>query len=254
MYKILANTIFLGKDVLFLPECHSTNDRALELIRSGQAREGSIVICSNQTRGKGQRGNAWESEPGLNLTFSLVLAPHFLDISEQFSLNMMVSGSIRKLLQEYIPTLKVKWPNDLVVPGRGKIGGVLIENVLSSGKWEFAVVGVGLNINQLQFGYAKATSLAVLTGGFFDLEELFRMLISHLEQGYISLKKGKVEEIHRDYLHHLFLREEWAVFEEKSNEFEGKIAGISKEGKLRMELKDGSDRLFDLKEISFPNI
>ena len=254
MYKILANTIFLGKDVLFLPECHSTNDRALELIRSGHAREGSIVICSNQTRGKGQRGNTWESEPGLNLTFSLVLTPLFLDISEQFSLNMMVSGSIRKLLQEYIPALKVKWPNDLVVPGRGKIGGVLIENVLSSGKWEFAVVGVGLNINQLQFGHAKATSLAALTGGFFDLEELFRMLIAHLEQGYISLKKGKVDEIHRDYLHHLFLREEWAVFVEKSNEFEGKIAGVSKEGRLRMELKDGSDRLFDLKEISFPNL
>jgi BirA family biotin operon repressor/biotin-[acetyl-CoA-carboxylase] ligase len=63
-----------------------------------------------------------------------------------------------------------------------------------------------------------------------------------------------VDEIHRDYLHHLFLREEWAVFVEKSNEFEGKIAGVSKEGRLRMELKDGSDRLFDLKEISFPNL
>lgn len=254
MYKILANTIFLGKDVLFLPECHSTNDKALELIRAGRAQEGSIVITSNQTFGKGQRGNTWESKAGLNLTFSLVLEPRFLDISEQFSLNMMVSGSIRRLLQEYLPSLKVKWPNDLVIPGQGKIGGILIENILSLTNWEYAVVGIGLNINQLQFDHSRAISLASVTGGHFDLEELFRMLISHLEQGYISLKKGKTEEIRRDYLHHLFLKEEWAVFEEKSIEFEGRIIGISKNGKLQMQLNDGTDRFFDLKEISFPNI
>ncbi|RIW13655.1 biotin--[acetyl-CoA-carboxylase] ligase [Algoriphagus lacus] len=254
MYKILANTIFLGKDVLFLPECHSTNDKALELIRSGKAKEGSIVICANQTRGKGQRGNSWEVESGQNLTFSLILEPHFLDISEQFNLNMMVSNSIRRLLQEYLPDLKVKWPNDLVIPGSGKIGGILIENILSSSAWEFAVVGIGLNINQRQFGISKATSLAKVTGGQFDLEELFRMLIAHLEQGYISLKKGKIEDIRRDYLLHLYLREEWAFFKDESTAFEGKILGVSKDGKLQMELRNGFLRLFDLKEISFPNL
>jgi BirA family biotin operon repressor/biotin-[acetyl-CoA-carboxylase] ligase len=254
MYKILANTIFLGKDVLFLPECHSTNDRALELIRSRQAKEGTIVICSHQTRGKGQRGNSWEVESGQNLTFSLILEPLFLDISEQFNLNMMVSNSIRKLLQEYIPDLKVKWPNDLIIPGRGKIGGILIENLLSSSAWEFAVVGIGLNINQRKFGISSACSLASVSGGQFDLEELFRMLIAHLEQGYISLKKGKIEEIRREYLRHLFLREEWAVFKEKDRHFEGKIYGVSKEGKLQIELKDGTERAFDLKEITFPNL
>ncbi len=254
MYKILANTIFLGKDVLFLPECHSTNDKALELIRTDQAREGFIVICGHQSRGKGQRGNTWETEPGKNLTFSLVLKPDFLDITEQFQLNMMVSNSIRKLLQEYLPDLKVKWPNDLVIPGRGKIGGILIENILNSTSWEYAVVGIGLNINQRSFGISTACSLASVTGGQFDLEELFRMLISHFEQGYISLKKGKTEEIRRDYLQNLFLREEWAFFQTKSDQLEGKISGVSKEGKLQMELRDGTERTFDLKEVSFPNI
>jgi BirA family biotin operon repressor/biotin-[acetyl-CoA-carboxylase] ligase len=116
MYKILANTIFLGKDVLFLPECHSTNDIALQRIRQGNAKEGSIIICEHQTQGKGQRGNTWEAEKGSNLTFSLVLQPDFLDLSEQFYLNMMVSNAIRRLLHDYVPSLKVKWPNDLVVP------------------------------------------------------------------------------------------------------------------------------------------
>ncbi|OOG76221.1 biotin--[acetyl-CoA-carboxylase] ligase [Algoriphagus sp. A40] len=254
MYKILANTIFLGKDVLFLPECHSTNDKALELIRSGQAREGTIVICAHQTRGKGQRGNNWESAPGQNLTFSLVLKPGFLDVTEQFFLNMMISNSIRKLLQDYLPDLQVKWPNDLVIPDKGKIGGILIENILSSNSWEFAVVGIGLNINQRQFGAAKATSLALITGGEFDLQELFRLLISHIEQGIISLKKGKLEEILRDYLQHLFLKDQWAVYKENDTEFEGKIAGVTRDGKLQVRLRNGLIRSFDLKEISFPNL
>jgi BirA family biotin operon repressor/biotin-[acetyl-CoA-carboxylase] ligase len=80
------------------------------------------------------------------------------------------------------------------------------------------------------------------------------MLISHLEQGYISLKKGRIEEIRKDYLRHLYLREVWAVFHERERQFEGKISGVSKEGKLQIELRDGSERSFDLKEITFPNL
>lgn len=254
MYKILANTIFLGKDVLFLPECHSTNDKALELIRIGKAKEGSIIICSHQSSGKGQRGNRWETQSGQNLTFSLVLTPNFLDISEQFYLNMMISNSIRKLFQDYLPDIKVKWPNDLVVPDRGKIGGVLIENILSSGGWEFAVVGIGLNINQRQFETNKATSLSLLTGGQFSLEELFRLLVTHIEQGYISLKKGKIENARKEYLNHLFLKDQWASYQETSHDFEGKIVGVSKVGKLQMILRNGTERFFDLKEITFPNL
>lgn len=254
MYKILANTIFLGKDVLFLPECHSTNDKAIELIRSGKAKEGSIIICENQIRGKGQRGNTWESQAGQNLTYSLVLSPDFMDISEQFHLNMMISNCIRRLFQDYLPDIKVKWPNDLVVPGRGKIGGVLIENIVNSTSWEYAVVGIGLNINQRYFETTNATSLSLLTAGQFDLEELFRLLITSIEQGYISLKKGRAEQIKYDYLHHLFLKDQWAIFMEKSDEIEGKIVGVSKAGKLQMILRDGSERFFDLKEIAFPSL
>jgi BirA family biotin operon repressor/biotin-[acetyl-CoA-carboxylase] ligase len=253
MYKILANTIFLGKDVHFLSECHSTNDKAFELIRSGKAGQGSIIVCTNQTRGKGQRGNTWESEPGQNLTFSLVLTPNFLDISEQFYLNMVISNSIRKMLQDYLPDLQVKWPNDLVIPGKGKIGGILIENLLSSGSWEFAVVGIGLNINQRNFAEPKATSLALATDGQFDLQELLRLLVVHIEQGYISLRKGKTDTILKEYLHHMFLKDRWARFRDKHGEFEGKISGVSREGKLQITMRNGVLRLFDLKEINFLN-
>lgn len=253
MYKILANTIFLGKDVHFLPECHSTNDKAIQMIKEKVAHEGTIIICEHQTRGKGQRGNKWLSEKGLNLTFSLVLKPSFMDLSEQFYLNMAISNSIRKLLQEYITSVKVKWPNDLIVPEYGKIGGVLIENTFSGDGWEFAVVGVGININQQSFESRKATSLANITGNQFDLKELFRLLITQIEQGYLHLKRGNWAEIKNEYLYHLYLKGEWSNFKDDRGEFKGLISDVSKEGKLEVELESGDIELFGLKEIVFLN-
>ena len=251
MYKILANTIFLGKDVHFLPECHSTNDNALQLVRLGLAKEGSVIICHNQTKGKGQRGNVWETEAGKNLTFSLVLKPDFMDISEQFYLNMAISNSIRKLLGDYLPNLKVKWPNDLIVPEFGKIGGILSENTFSGKEWEYSIAGVGININQLHFGASNAASLHSITGSQFDLEELFRLLVTQMEQGYIQLKKGKFDEIKSEYLHYLYRRDRWASYLAEGEQFSGKIVGITTEGKLEMELTNGENVAFGMKEVTF---
>lgn len=251
MYKILANTIFLGKDVHFLPECHSTNDTALMLVKQNKIQEGSIVICDHQTKGKGQRGNSWQSGNKLNLTFSLVLKPHFMDISEQFYLNMCISNSIRKILSDYLPDLKVKWPNDLLVPGYGKIGGILIENTLSKNVWEAAIVGIGLNINQVIFDSNLATSLKIITASNFDLEELFRLIVTQLEQGYIQLKKGKWNDIHQEYLYHLYQMKVWSEYKIGDKQITAKIVGISNEGKLKIEREDGTLESHGLKEISF---
>jgi BirA family biotin operon repressor/biotin-[acetyl-CoA-carboxylase] ligase len=253
MYKILANTLFLGKDIHFLPDCHSTNDMALQALRQKEAGEGSIFITNHQTRGKGQRGNSWETKPGENLTFSVVLQPKFLDLSEQFLLNMAISNAIRRCLQDYVPGLLVKWPNDLVVSGFGKIGGILIENLVGSSGWDYAVVGIGINVNQNQFASSQATSLSLITGNTFPLEELFKLLIVHLEQAYIALKKGKNAVLTREYLQHLHLIEKWAVFKVGEQELEGKIIGLTDSGNLLLELPTGQQRSFGIKELTFPN-
>lgn len=253
MYKILANTLFLGKDIHFLPDCHSTNDMALQALRQKEAYEGSIFITDHQTRGKGQRGNSWETKPGENLTFSLVLQPQFLDLSEQFLLNIAVSNAIRQGMQEYIPQLQVKWPNDLVVPGVGKIGGILIENLVGSKGWEYAVVGIGLNINQREFSSHQATSLSLVTGSTYPLEELFKLLITQVEQAYIALKKGKIELLKQEYLRHLYLIDQWASYRVGEQVQEGKIIGISESGNLLLEYRSGKQQSFGIKEISFPN-
>jgi len=251
MYKILANTIFLGKDILFLPECHSTNDKALELVKNRQAHEGSIVVTAHQTKGKGQRGNAWYSKKNENLTFSLILRPKFLDISEQFFLNMMVSNSIRETLGEYLPDLKVKWPNDLLVNGVGKLCGILIENVVTNEGWDYAVVGIGINVNQTEDLPDSATSIKACTGFHFDLEELFKLIVTQIEQGYISLKKSGKEKILTKYLNHLYGYQEWKNFEREGRVFEGMITGVNSDGKLKLRLKGEEETIFDFKELSF---
>ncbi len=253
MYKILANTLFLGKDIHFLPDCHSTNDIALHALRQKEAFEGTIFITHHQTRGKGQRGNTWETKPGEHLTFSLVLQPKFLDLSQQFLLNIAISNAIRQGIQEYIPQLQVKWPNDLVVPGVGKIGGILIENLVGSKGWEFAVVGIGLNINQCEFSSPQATSLALLTGSSYPLEELFKLVITQVEQAYLALKKGKIELLKQEYLRHLYLLEQWALYRVGEEVQEGKIIGLAASGNLLVEFTSGKQQSFGIKEISFPN-
>ncbi|WP_026954724.1 biotin--[acetyl-CoA-carboxylase] ligase [Algoriphagus vanfongensis] len=253
MYKILANTIFLGKDVHFLPECHSTNDTALQLVRQGEAKEGTIVITANQTRGKGQRGNVWNVQPGANLTFSIVLRPDFMDISEQFYLNMAISNAIKSVLSDYVPALKVKWPNDLVVPGAGKLGGILIENSIGPKGWEYAVAGMGLNINQVDFSVPGPVSLKALTGSQFDLEELFRLLVTEIEQMYILLKKGKWDIIRNTYLADLFLNGVMAEYETDHGAFRGKITGVDPFGRLQVEMENGEIQQYEFKTIRFPS-
>ena len=166
---------------------------------------------------------------------------------------MAISNAIRRCFQEYVPGLLVKWPNDLVIPSHGKIGGILIENLVGSKGWEYAVVGIGININQIQFASPQATSLSLVTGNTYPLEELFKLLIVHLEQAYIALKKGKNALLIQEYVQHLYLIEKWAVFKVGEQELEGKIIGLTEVGNLLLELPSGRQQSFGIKEISFPN-
>jgi BirA family biotin operon repressor/biotin-[acetyl-CoA-carboxylase] ligase len=251
MYKILANTVFLGKDVIYLTDCHSTNDEALERLRRREIAEGSIIITDNQTKGRGQRGNLWHSEPGMNITFSLLLQPNFLVPSEQFYLNMIISLSVVEVLSEYSSDFKIKWPNDILHQTDGKLGGILIENIINQKGIEYSVVGLGLNINQILFDLPReVTSLKLLTGQDFERWEIFRLLVAKIEKRYIALKKGDQKKIKSDYLSHLYGFEEWFPFDD-GEFFEGKIIGIDENGKIGIEKRNGNVCFYGMKEVIF---
>ena len=128
MYKIPAKTLFMGQKLIYVPECHSTNSSLSDLINHADLPEGLVLITDNQTKGRGQRGNNWDSLPGENLTFSILLKPKFLATRDQFQLNMAIAigiaDGVRQLMSQQV---SLKWPNDIMIDGK-KVGGILIEN------------------------------------------------------------------------------------------------------------------------------
>ncbi|MTI32303.1 biotin--[acetyl-CoA-carboxylase] ligase [Xanthovirga aplysinae] len=249
MHKIFANTLFAGKQVISLPTCHSTNDIAAALVSKGGTFEGTLVITDQQTAGKGQRGNQWEAEPGKNLTFSLILKPGFLNISQQFALNMAVSLGVHDTLFPLLGDgLKVKWPNDIYFFDK-KLGGILIENTLKNNNIEFSVVGVGINVNQEKFSTAKATSLTQIVGSPFELREVLSTMLQKIEVRYLQLKESGESKIRPDYLESLYWYNEPHTFLAEDY-FTGLIKGIDPIGRLIIE-RESNVQYFSLKEVSF---
>jgi BirA family transcriptional regulator, biotin operon repressor / biotin---[acetyl-CoA-carboxylase] ligase len=228
--------------------CHSTNEYAEKLIEDNNFFEGTTIVTPNQTRGKGQRGNKWESETGKNLTFSVIFKPHFLPVQNQFYLNIFTSLAIISVLKKYSTGFMVKWPNDIYWCNY-KIGGILIENKLKIPNLESSITGIGLNINQEDFAGPNATSLRKIINAEVDLETLLSEILAGLEAYYLRLKKEDYKALLIEYYEHLYWRGEIHTF--KSGEyFLGEIIGINEIGKLVINANNEL-RYFDLKEIQF---
>ncbi len=249
MHKIQPKTLFFGKNLVYLPSCQSTNDEAAQLLLKDTLHEGTIVITDNQTAGRGQRGNSWQTNIGQNFTLSLILKPHFLTATEQFKLNIAISVGIFDFLEPYLGTaLKIKWPNDIYV-GNKKLGGILIENALQNSRIESAIIGIGLNVNQSDFDSLNATSLGQFTGQFYDLDHLLAELLEQLEKSYLMLRNNKFNDLKVKYLQNLFRYQEKHWFEQNGGRFHGTIIGIDSLGKLAIDVE--GIKYFDFKEVRF---
>lgn len=214
--------------------------------------EGTVVITQHQTAGRGQRGNRWESERGKNLTFSLLLQPRIKTV-EQFGLTMMVSLAIRDyLLSKTQSECKIKWPNDILL-NQKKVCGILIENTLTSQLIERTVVGIGLNVNQKTFTLPTATSLGLVTGNQYTLNDEFHQLLSFLEARYLQLKGGHLVSLRQEYHSHLFGRGKKSLFRSAGKTFEAVIEGVDEWGKLML-LASNQINLYQFKEVEFLGI
>jgi BirA family transcriptional regulator, biotin operon repressor / biotin---[acetyl-CoA-carboxylase] ligase len=250
LYKIPANTLFIGKKLIFMPECHSTNSLALELCQQSHIPEGTLVITDRQTAGRGQRGNTWESHPGMNLTFSVIVKPTFLAIKDQFVLSIITSLAVHNYLAETCDhAVSIKWPNDILIK-QFKICGILIENQLVGDKLTNAVIGIGLNVNQLEFNVPNATSLSLVLDKILELQEVLEGLLSHLESRYLQLRQGKLKVLKEDYIKNLYRFNEHHTFQAGQDQFDGRILGVDEQGRLRVLIHD-QERDFGMKEISF---
>lgn len=248
-------TLFIGKNLHFLHEVESTNTYAMDLLRNVNAIEGTIVYTDNQTNGRGQRGTVWNAEIASNITASVILKPKFLSIEKSFYLSKISALAVHDLLSEILPNsqydIKIKWPNDILV-NRKKIAGILIENTFSNQGIQNSVIGIGLNVNQVDFGDLNpvVTSLKSLTQNNFNRNDLLQKLAGYLEKWYLILKQQKLELINQQYTNHFFAINELMDFNDLNlNYFKAKVKGVEENGKLKLEFADGICRLFEVKEV-----
>lgn len=151
----LLNTRDIGRVIHHRDSVPSTNELAFRLATEGAA-HGEVVVADEQTSGKGRRGRAWASPPGVNVYFSVVLRP---DLSPQRApeLTLVAAVAAAKTLRAAGASAQIKWPNDLMV-GQRKIGGILTELSSEPERIHFAVLGVGINLNSAPAHYADDVS------------------------------------------------------------------------------------------------
>lgn len=228
----------------------STNEFLKGLSSNQTVENFTVVTAENQTKGKGQMGSVWASEPSKNLIMSVLIKGFLLDNSQIFNINIAVSASILQALEECnIPELSIKWPNDIMSYNK-KIGGILIENSIKSNGTIISIVGLGLNVNQTNFEHLpKASSLAVICKTNFDKEELLLKIVEKLEQN-IKLWNQNSDIMWSNYTDKLFKKGIPMPFADQNQQnFMGIIQGVSPNGKLQILLEDDSISEFDIKEI-----
>jgi BirA family biotin operon repressor/biotin-[acetyl-CoA-carboxylase] ligase len=250
LHKIFKGTGLIGKKALYLPGCHSTNEVAAKLVAEKKAQHGYVVYTDFQSRGRGQRGNGWESEAGKNILLSIVLDASFIDPDDIFYLTIITSLALHDTLSEFIPHgLKIKWPNDIFYHDR-KIAGILIENYIQQNMIQWSIAGMGVNVNQRYFHEKNAISLTQISQQDFDRMELMELLCQKIEPRYRHLKKGQFAALKSDYLYNLYWKDEIHVFQSGGKFFNGRIKGVESNGKLRIETEN-DEVFFDLKEVVF---
>ncbi|MEZ4970046.1 MAG: biotin--[acetyl-CoA-carboxylase] ligase [Flavobacteriaceae bacterium] len=229
----------------------STNAYLKDLIFQNKIEDFTVVMAHTQLKGRGQMGTNWLSEPGKNLTFSILLKSLKIPVADQFLLNIYVSLALYDTLtQLHVPDLKIKWPND-IMSGHSKICGILIENILSGRHVQASVVGIGLNVNQITFNsLPNVSSLKLLLGRSLDLEEILLSIIGNLKD--LLGKNGKWDRNHliERYEAALFRKDKPSTFKNQEDEmFMGFIKGVSGTGKLKILLEDNILKEFNLKEV-----
>ena len=224
----------IGEPLLVTDSVASTNNYAMELINNNMAQHGMAIFTHEQTHGKGQRGKQWVTTKGENIILSAILSAARIKHLNKFLLSMAMAIAANKFLNKYtVDENSVKWPNDLYWRNR-KAGGILIENIFRGKEWQWAVVGIGININQTTFAeYAqRAVSVKQITGKMYDPFVLAKELCKYLQTKYDELITDTPEKIIDEYNSVLYKRNEKVTLRKGNISFECVIKGVTPNGQL----------------------
>ena len=177
----------IGREIIVLEQTSSTNDAVWQMAKSG-APEGIVVFAEHQSAGRGQRGNTWESAAGKGLWFSVLLRPK-IAISDPVQLAQQTAQIVATTIQsEFHLSATVKLPNDIYI-GNRKVAGVLVEMRAQPKAPHLAVLGIGVNVNQMPQDFSeelreRAISLVIARRGPIDRSALAIALLRNLDRLY----------------------------------------------------------------------
>jgi len=241
----------IGHAFIELESVDSTNNYAMARATSGQASHGTIFFARRQWAGKGQRGRSWNSKPGENIILSAVLEPVAFAPSQAFPLSAAVALACDDLFTRHAGAdmTRIKWPNDLYWGDR-KAGGILIENNLRGERWAYAIVGIGININQTDFPDTggNPVSLRQITGRPADPMQLARELAACLERRFTELESDPTAIIAR-YNSRLYGLGREVTLRAKEGILRTIVTGVSADGKLLT--RDSAERSFTFGEVDW---
>jgi BirA family biotin operon repressor/biotin-[acetyl-CoA-carboxylase] ligase len=205
------------------------------MVRDGLAKHGEAWFSYEQTHGKGRRGKMWKAEKGKNIISTIVVSTRFLTVYQQFYLSVAVSLACLEFYKKYAgDETKIKWPNDIFWNDR-KAGGILIENVVKGNDWQWAIIGIGININQTEFsvdGVFVPVSLKQITGREYDIIALANELYEMVMKQYDALKNNQFDKMLIEYNQILFGLNKKVKLKKDNIIFETTIKGVSEQGQL----------------------
>lgn len=217
-----------------LDSVDSTNNYAMAKVHEGLANHGDGWYARSQTSGKGQRGKIWEAARDQNIVLSIVLKPALCFKSKPFCLSAYIALCCSQFLERITGTaVEVKWPNDLYINDR-KAGGILIENQFTGTDWKWAVVGIGINVNQDQISkkVARAISLKEIVGQNLDPVELSRQLHQEITAGFAAVTETNIQQLMLAYNKRLFKKDQSVQLKQDSAVFTTIIRSVVQTGEL----------------------
>ncbi len=224
----------IGQTFIELATVNSTNSYAIDQIQANLAAHGNAYFAFEQTAGRGQRGKEWNSSIGENIVLSITLAPNIAGINNLFELSQTIALACCSFFNKYTNgDCTIKWPNDIYWNDR-KAGGILIENIYRGQQWQWAIIGIGLNINQTHFpdfGSKKAVSLKQITGINYPIIGAAKELCNYINY-FINVLISQPSSIHQTYINCLYKKNQFTklLLEEKVLYCE--IIGVSTTGEL----------------------
>jgi BirA family transcriptional regulator, biotin operon repressor / biotin---[acetyl-CoA-carboxylase] ligase len=234
-----------------LDSVESTNNYAMQQVHAGLAKHGQAWYAKEQRGGKGQRGKIWKTTVGENVILSIAIQPNPIFNVKPFSLSALVACICRDCFAEIAgDDTKIKWPNDIYWRDR-KAGGILIENIFKGKDWQWAIIGIGINVNQMVFdeNVGNATSLKIITQKENDSVLLARKIQQILLEKLKQINETDIH-IYLDYLNNNLYKKNETVHLKKDNAvFAIKIIGVNEYGQLLAQ--DVMERTFEVGEVEW---